>query len=96
MKTCTVAYVTQIVSATAVMAGARHQGSLRSVRAEICALVLVGATDACVIDVSALGLIGIAPRLAYAPCPSGARPRCRENPIPLNTTSMLRGGVPGV
>src|ERR1700722_13866307 len=49
MNTWTVAYVTQMVSSTAVMAGDRHQGSLRSVFSDICARVLAGATDACVI-----------------------------------------------
>src|SRR5450631_4270798 len=38
-----------MVSSVAVMAGARHHRSLRSVRSDICARVLAGATDACVI-----------------------------------------------
>src|SRR6266702_6055578 len=48
-----------MISSAAVMAGARDHGSLRSVRSLICALVLAGASIACVIvDVSALERLG--------------------------------------
>src|ERR1700722_2483348 len=54
-KTCTVAYATQMVSRVAVIAGALHQGSVRSVPSLICARLLAGATVVSVIlDVSAL------------------------------------------
>src|SRR5712691_5462573 len=78
-----------MVSSAAVIAGARHHGSLRRVRSLICALVLAGASIACVIvDVSALKLTGVAPPAVYAHWSTdaehghGAWTRCRVNPIP--------------
>ena len=73
MNTCTVAYVTQMVSSVAVMIGARRQLSLRRVRSGICALVLAGPWLTCVIaDVSALELSGCFRVCPAAPAPARA------------------------
>src|SRR5215831_7247541 len=54
--------MTATARAVALMAGCRHQGSLRRVRSGICALVLAGAVVACVIvDVSSRELAAGSP-----------------------------------
>ena len=50
-----------MVSSTAVIGGSRHQGSLRSVRSLICALVFRVPSETCVMaDASALKPAGMA------------------------------------
>src|ERR1039457_7735474 len=59
-KTCTVADSPQMVSRVAVIAGALHPGSVRSVRSWICARLFAGAAVVCVIlDVSASNFSGV-------------------------------------
>jgi hypothetical protein len=79
MNTWTVAYVTQMVSKVAVMAGERHHGSLRSVFSGICARVLDDETVACDIGTSSRPDAHVAAH-AYTPQHAADQPITSPHP----------------
>src|SRR5215469_6276441 len=92
MNTCTVAYVTQMVSSTAVSAGDRHQESVRSVFWLICARVLAGASVSCVIGRRLRPGVSLGSAGGPGALPARVGLASRGNPSPLDTTLRQPAG----